>query len=78
MNEKILFEKFDKALDDDSKEFTTVIQEVSALDFSLYAKEDIYSAKLVTAYNKYGYAIGIQVIVTYYDGTIDYLTKGEE
>jgi len=75
--EHILFEKFDRALDDDSHEFTRIIQETSALEFSEYTEGDIYSAKLVTAYNKYGYAIGLQVIVTHYDGTIEYLTKGD-
>lgn len=74
--EHILFEKFEKAMDDDSEEFTTIIQETSAIDFEQYT-EDIYSMKLLTAYNKYGYVIGLQVIVTHSDGTVEYLTKGD-
>jgi len=73
--EHILFEKFDHAMDDDSHEFVTIIQETSALDFSQYTEGEIYSAKLLTAYNKYGYAIGLQVIITHPDGTVEYLTK---
>ena len=74
--EHILFEKFDVAMDDDSHEFVTIHQEVSALDFTQYT-DDIYSMKLLIAYNKYGYVIGLQVIVTHSDGTIEYLTKGD-
>lgn len=74
--EPVLFEKFDVAMDDDSHEFVTIHQEVSALDFEEYT-DDIYSMKLLIAYNKYGYVIGLQVIVTHSDGTIEYLTKGD-
>ena len=74
--EHVLFEKFDVAMDDDSHEFVTIHQEVSALDFEQYT-DDIYSMKLLVAYNKYGYVIGLQVIVTHSDGTIEYLTKGD-
>lgn len=75
--EHTLFVKFKKAMDDDSEEFVTIIQETSVLDFSEYTEDEIYSMKLLTAYNKYGYAIGLQVIVTHPNGTIEYLEKGD-
>lgn len=74
--EHVLFEKFDVAMDDDSHEFVTIHQEISAMNFEEYT-DDIYGMKLLIAYNKYGYVIGLQVIVTHSDGTIEYLTKGD-
>lgn len=73
--EPILFEVFEKAIFEDTLEFEGIIQEVSALDFSEYVEKEIYSTKLITAYNQYGYVIGIQVEVTYVDGTKELITK---
>lgn len=67
--EHVFFKKLDKAIFEDTLEFEGMIQEISAIDFSLYVTNDIYSTRLITAYNKYGYVIGIQVEVTFNDGT---------
>lgn len=71
--EHIFFEKLDKAINEDTLEFEGMIQEISATDFNEYVEGDIYSTKLITAYNKYGYVIGIQVEVTFKDGTKELL-----
>lgn len=71
--EHIFFEKLDKAINEDTLEFEGMIQEISAVDFNEYVEGDIYSTKLITAYNKYGYVIGIQVEVTFNDGTKELL-----
>lgn len=71
--EHIFFEKLDKAINEDTLEFEGMIQEISSLDFNEYVEKDIYSTKLITVYNKYGYVIGIQVEVTYNDGTKELL-----
>lgn len=75
--EHILFERLDKAIDEESLEYEGLIQEVSAVDFSEYVSDDkeIYDTKLITAYNKYSYVIGIQVLVTFTDGSARLLTK---
>lgn len=67
--EHVFFKKLDKAIYEDTLEFEGMIQEISAIDFSNYVEKNIYSTKLITAYNKYGYVIGIQVEVTFDDGT---------
>ena len=69
--EDILFHKLDKAIDEESLEYEGLIQEISTTDFSEYINENekIYDTKLITAYNKYGYVIGIQVLITFEDGT---------
>lgn len=71
----IFFEKLESAIFEDTLEYEGMIQEISAMDFSQYTDKEIYSTKLITAYNKYGYVIGIQVEVTYNDGTKELLTK---
>ena len=71
----ILFIKLDKAIDEDTLEYEGLIQETSAIDFSEYVDDEIYSTRLITAYNKYGYVIGIQVEVTFNDGTKKLLEK---
>lgn len=73
--EHVYFEKFDKALEDESDDYVTTVQEISALDFSEYTDGEIYNSQLITVYNKYGYVTGIQVLVTYVDGTKELLTK---
>lgn len=71
--EHVYFKKFDKALKDESVEYETMIQEVSAIDFSELTDKEIYNAELITVYNKYGYVIGIQVLITYTDGSKELL-----
>lgn len=73
--EHILFIKLDKAIDEDTLEYEGLIQETSAIDFNEYVDDEIYSTRLITAYNKYGYVIGIQVEVTFNDGTKKLLEK---
>ena len=71
---KTLFVKFDKAMDEDSEEFESIYSDVTIEDFSQYTN-DIYDTKLVTAYNKYGYVIGIQVLVTHSSGTEELIER---
>ena len=71
--EHIFFKKLDKAIYEDTLEYEGMIQEISAIDFNEYVEGDIYSTKLITAYNKYGYVIGIQVEITFNDGTKELL-----
>lgn len=65
----VFFKKLDKAIYEDTSDYEGMIHEISATDFSEYTEGDIYSTKLITAYNKYGYVIGIQVEITFEDGT---------
>jgi len=62
--EHIFFKKLDKAIYEDTEEYEGMIHEISTIDFDSYVSGNIYSTKLITAYNKYGYVIGIQVEVT--------------
>lgn len=71
--EHVFFERLDKAIYEDTLEYEGMIQEISAIDFEDYVEKEIYSTKLITAYNKYGYVIGIQVEVTFNDGTKELL-----
>ena len=70
---KTLFVRLDNAINEDSKEYEKIIQDTSIIDFSKYA-EDIYSTRIITAYNKYGYVIGLQIEVTFNDGTTKLLS----
>ena len=72
-----LFIKLDKAIDEESEEYSEIILDISATDFSEYVTNDkeIYDIKLITVYNKYSYVIGIQVLVTFTDGSEDLLIK---
>lgn len=67
--EHIFFKKLDKAIYEDTSEYEGMIHDISSIDFENYVNDTIYSTKLITAYNKYGYVIGIQVEVTFNDGT---------
>lgn len=64
----VLFVKLDKAINEDTLEYEGIIQETSTIDFSKYVDGEIYSTRLITAYNRYGYVIGIQVEVTLTNG----------
>ena len=72
-----LFIEFEKAINEETLEYEGLIQELSSLDFSEYVSDDkeIYDVKLITAYNKYSYVIGFQVLVTFTDGTQELLEK---
>ena len=70
-----LFVSLDKAINEETLEYEGLIQETSSIDYSKYTDKDIYSSKLITAYNKYGYVIGLQVEVTYMDGTKELLKE---
>lgn len=72
-----LFIKLDKAINEETLEYEGLIQELSSLDFSEYVSEEkeIYDIKLITAYNKYSYVIGFQVLATFTDGTKELLEK---
>lgn len=76
--EEIFFEKLDNAINEDTLEYENLIQEISVLDFEALVSGEISDIQLVTAYNKYGYVIGIQVLVTYSDGSRELLTKEGE
>ncbi|MBQ3021351.1 MAG: hypothetical protein IJD92_03910 [Bacilli bacterium] len=70
-----LFYKFDKAVIEDSHEYEEKIREISVIEYDLYLEKEIHDIKLITAYNKYGYVIGIQVEVTYIDGVKELLSE---
>ena len=67
--EKKYFKKLDKAINEDTIEYEELIQTISAEDFELYSEKALKETKLITVYNKYGYVIGIQVMLTYTDNT---------
>ena len=69
-----LFMRFDSAIIEDSAIFSDTMLEISTTDFSEY-ESDIYSSKIISAYNKYGYVIGFQVEITKNDGTKVLLKK---
>lgn len=66
--EHVLFVKLDKAINEDTLEYEGLIQETSAIDFNKYVDGEIKDTKLITAYNRYGYVIGIQVEVVLTNG----------
>ena len=72
---KVFFKKLDQAIDEDTLEYEDLIQNISAEDFENYTEKELNNIKLVTAYNKYGYVIGIQVLATYSDGSQELLTN---
>ena len=59
-------------------EYENLIQTISAQDFEAYTTKEISNIQLITAYNKYGYVIGIQVLASYSDGTKELLTNEGE
>lgn len=67
--EHILFVTLSSAISEESDEYDKLLLDTSVLDFNEYVTKDIYSTKIITAYNKYGYVIGLQVLVTFNDGT---------
>jgi len=77
--EHTLFIELNKSISEETHEYETLIRDLSVMDFSEFSKEEkeIYDTKLITAYNKYGYVIGFQVLVTYTDGTTELLEKGD-
>ena len=77
--EHTLFIRLDKAISEETHEYEGIIRDISVMDFNEFVSEEkeIYDVKLITVYNKYGYVIGFQVLVTFNDGTTDLLEKGE-
>jgi len=73
--ESTLFIALEKAINEETHEYESLIRELSVKDFSEYVSEDkeIYDIKLISAYNKYGYVIGFQVLATFTDGTSELL-----
>lgn len=64
-----LFISLDSAISEESEEYKKLFLEVSSTNFNDYVDKDIYSTRIITAYNRYGYVIGLQVEVTFNDGT---------
>ena len=69
-----LFIKFDNAILEDDDYYNEAFIELSSEDFSIYY-DNIDSTKIITAYNKYGYVIGLQVQVTLNNGSKVLLQK---
>lgn len=65
--------KFDKALDTEEEEFDEKIKAIS-LDEYIYDKE-IKDKELIIIYNKYDYAIGVSIKLTFTDGTTTFVTS---
>ena len=74
----VLFVKLDEAIDEDTLEFEGLIQETSTIDFQKYVSDTIKDTELITAYNKYGYVIGLQVRVTYENGNKEIIENNGE
>ena len=64
-----LFVSLSSAISEESLEYDKLFLDTSSTNFSDYVDKDIYSTRIITAYNKYGYVIGLQVEVTFNDGT---------
>ena len=64
-----LFVSLDSAISEESEEFEELFLDVSSTNFSDYVDDSIYSTRIITAYNKYGYVIGLQVEVTFKNGS---------
>lgn len=73
--EETLFYEFERAILEDSELYDEKIKEISIIDFENYLEKEISNIKLITAYNKYGYVIGIQIYVEYVDGEKELLTS---
>lgn len=74
----VLFVKLEKAISENTLEFEGLLEDTSAIDFTKYVDKTIKDTRIITAYNKYGYVIGIQIEVTYLDGTKEIIeNKGE-
>lgn len=65
--------KFDKALDTEEEEFDEKIKEISLDEYSF--DKGIKDKELIIVYNKYDYAIGVSVKLTFIDGTTTFVTS---
>lgn len=64
--------KFDKALDTEEEEFDEKIKAISLDEYNF--DKTITNKELLIIYNKYDYATGITVILTFEDGTTTFVT----
>lgn len=67
--------KFDKALDTEEEEFDEKIKAISLDEYNF--DKTITNKELLIIYNKYDYAIGITVYLTFEDGTTIFVTKDD-
>ena len=75
---KTLYKKLDVAINEDTIDFESLLQTISVVDFNTYFDKEISNVQLITAYNKYGFVIGVQVLVTFDDGSFELLEdRGE-
>lgn len=65
--------KFDKALNEESTEFDEIIEKYSTIDIIL--EKNIKDKEIIIIYNKYGYAIGLSIKVTFEDDTFEFITN---
>jgi hypothetical protein len=65
--------KLDKAIADGTARFDEVIEEISTKDYNF--DKEVKDKVILVAYNKFNYAIGFSIKVTFNDGTIKYLTS---
>lgn len=73
--EEKFFIKFDTAIDENSDEFRETFEDLTLTDFNEYVDGEIESTKIIIAYNKYNYVIGLQVLITFKDGSSTLLEK---
>lgn len=65
--------KFEKALDDESNDFQSQIQNLSVRDY--HFDKQIKNKEIVVVYNKYNYATGLSIVVTFEDDSVLFITN---
>lgn len=65
--------KFEKALDEESTEFNELLESYSIKEFT-YDK-NIKEKEIIVIYNKYNYALGLSIKVTFDDGSYEFVTE---
>ena len=65
--------KFEKALEEESTEFNELLESYGIKEFS-YDK-NIKEKEIIVIYNKYNYALGLSIKVTFDDGSYEFVTE---
>lgn len=65
--------KFDKAYDEESSEFDEIIEKYSTINITL--DKSIKDKEIIIIYNKYSYAIGLSIKVTFEDNTYEFISS---
>ena len=65
--------KFDTAYDEESVEFNEIIEKYSTINIKL--DKSIKDKEIIIIYNKYSYAIGLSIKVTFEDDTYEFISS---